>query len=245
MATFVNSCFHADDMAALLVLAGKYADIETGAHILSAALLLSAVLVNVWVYVAIRKIKPSNFDWWVSAFFLAFILFCIVVSVTGSIVTGKPVTELFFGMCCASLGAVGAAWGLDYKEICVVVNIYVQSGICLLSALWLSRVLVLLYIRKKCFSRFLLMAAGICIGVAYLLGFIWACRHYAMPLADAYNLCVHELIMLTKEYGTTYYNVNYAIFIILFLILTIGNIAIAETFRKRCVANRRGKNAIS
>ena len=96
LATFVNSCFHADDMAALLVLAGKYADIETGAHILSAALLLSGVLVNVWVYVAIRKIKPSNFDWWVSAFFLAFILFCIVVSVTGSIVTGKPVTELFF-----------------------------------------------------------------------------------------------------------------------------------------------------
>jgi len=34
--------------------------------------------------------------------------------------------------------AVGVAWGLTYKEICVIGNIYLEAGICLLSALWLT-----------------------------------------------------------------------------------------------------------
>ena len=54
------------------------------------------------------------------------------------------------------------------------------------------------------------------------------CRHYAMPLENAFDLCYHELIVLASDWHTTYNNVNYLIFILLFLVLTLGNILVAN-----------------
>ena len=44
-----------------------------------------------------------------------------------------------------------------------------------------------------------------------------------MPMNDAFDLCYRELIQLAIDYHTTYNNVNYAIFILLFLVIIIGN----------------------
>ena len=76
------------------------------------------------------------------------------------------------------------------------------------------------------------MALGFTYGLVYLGGFIWLCQHYAMPLDNAFDLCYHELVQLSKDYHTTYYNVNYAIFIILFLATTIGNILLDKLIQK-------------
>ena len=67
------------------------------------------------------------------------------------------------------------------------------------------------------------MATGIVYGLVYIGGFLWICHHYAMPMNDAFDLCYRELMQLAKDYHTTYNNVNYAIFILLFLAITIGN----------------------
>ena len=49
-----------------------------------------------------------------------------------------------------------------------------------------------------------------------------------MPMEKAFDLCYHELLMLASDWNTTYNNVNYLIFIILFLVLTVGNILAAK-----------------
>lgn len=77
------------------------------------------------------------------------------------------------------------------------------------------------------------MALSLLAGAAHLAGFIWVCHHYAMPLADAYDLCVHELAMLARHCGTTYNIVNYIIFIAAFLLLTVGNLLAAELLRRK------------
>ncbi len=68
----------------------------------------------------------------------------------------------------------------------------------------------------------LLMLAGIAYGAIYLIGFLWLCNHYAMPMNDAFDLCYRELIQLAKEYNTTYNNLNYLIFILFPLVGILG-----------------------
>ena len=76
------------------------------------------------------------------------------------------------------------------------------------------------------------MSAGLLYGMIYLFVFLLICIHYAMPMEKAFDLCYHELLMLASDWHTTYNNVNYLIFIILFLVLTLGNILAAKCLQR-------------
>ena len=152
-----------------------------------------------------------------------FIAILLVVAIIGSITTGRSLDECFFGACCGILYITGRCLGFTYKEICVIVNIYLEAGLCLLSALWVTWTAIKGFIHRKTLASGLLMATGIVYGLAYIGVFLWICQHYAMPMNDAFDLCYNELIQLAIDYHTTYNNVNYAIFILLFLAITIGN----------------------
>ena len=152
-----------------------------------------------------------------------FIAILLVVAIVWSTTTGRSLDECFFGACCGILYITGKYLGFTYKEICVIVNIYWEAGLCLLSALWVTWTAIKGFIRRKTLGSGLLMATGIVCGLAYVGGFLWICHHYAMSMNDAFDLCYRELMQLAKDYHTTYNNVNYAIFILLFLAITIGN----------------------
>ena len=77
------------------------------------------------------------------------------------------------------------------------------------------------------------MATGIIYASVYIGGFMRLCQHYAMPMNDAFDLCYSELIQLAKDCHTTYNNVNYVIFILLFLVITIGNILLVKLLQVR------------
>ena len=161
---------------------------------------------------------------------LAFITL-LVIALIGSHVTGRSFDECFFGACCGSLYVLGLAFGFTYKEICVIVNIYLEAALCVLSALWVTWTCIHCFRSFKKWGRILLMLAGITYGLLYLIAFLWLCNHYAMPMNDAFDLCYRELIALSKEYHTTYNNVNYVIFILLPLVGLFGNISIAKLIK--------------
>jgi hypothetical protein len=46
-------------------------------------------------------------------------------------------------------------------------------------------------------------------------------------------MCYHELIQLAVDYHTTYNIVNYVIFILLFLVITIGNTLLVKILQIR------------
>ena len=162
-----------------------------------------------------------------------FIATLLVVAIVWSTTTGRSLDDCFFGACCGILYLTGRFLGFTYKEICVIVNIYMEAGLCLLSALWVTWTAIKGFVHRKTIGNGLLMATGIIYSIVYVGGFMWLCQHYAMPLNDAFDLCYHELIQLAKDYHTTYNNVNYVIFILLFLVIIIGNtllVKLLETF---------------
>lgn len=163
----------------------------------------------------------------------------LTIALIGCHVTGRSFDECFFGACCGSLYVLGLALGYTYKEICVIVNIYLEAGLCVLFALWVTWTCISSYRSSKTLGRMLLMLAGIAYGLIYLIGFIWLCNHYAMPMNDAFDLCYRELIALSKAYHTTYNNVNYVIFILFPIIGILGNIAIATLIKRLTCSNQK------
>lgn len=161
-----------------------------------------------------------------------FLIMLVAVAIIASHKTGRSFDECFFGACCGSLYVLGLAFGLTYKEICVIVNIYLEAALCVLSAFWVTWTCINSFCSSKTWGRMLLMLAGIAYGLLYFVAFLWICNHYAMPLNDAFDLCYRELIALSKAYHTTYNNVNYVVFILFFLVGTLGNIAIATLIKK-------------
>ncbi len=161
---------------------------------------------------------------------VVFLAILLVIAIIGSIITDRSLDECFFGACCGILYIIGKGLGFTYQEICVIVNIYLESGLCLLSALWVTWTLSKRYLYQKTIGSGILMIAGIIYGLAYIGGFLLICHHYAMPMNDAFDLCYSELIDLANDYHTTYNNVNYAIFILLFLLIMIGNILLVKLF---------------
>lgn len=154
------------------------------------------------------------------------------VAIVASVLTGRNIDECFFGLCCGSLYVIGMLFGCSYKEICVIINIYLESGLCLLSILWVTWITIRRFLRTKTIGSGVLMIGGIAYGFVGIALFLWICSHYYMPMNDAFDLCYHELIQLAKEYHTTYNIVNYVIFILFFLVCTLGNLGISKLIKR-------------
>ena len=201
------------------------------------ASLLGCLLVSLMLSLTVRYMKKQHALKWIIGVFALFLFAILIIGICISLVTGVSLDQGFFAACCGVMGAVGVAWGLTYKEICVIGNIYLEAGICLLSALWLTWSTIKAYGRNRTRQHCLLMSLGLLYGMIYLFVFLLICKHYSMPMEKAFDLCYHELLMLASDWNTTYNNVNYLIFILLFLVLTVGNI-----LASKCLSSISYKN---
>ena len=104
-----------------------------------------------------------------------FIAILLVVAIVWSATTGRSLDECFFGACCGILYLTGKYLGFTYKEICVIVNIYLEAGLCVLSALWVTWASIKCFTHRKTIGKGLLMATGIIYSIVYVGGFIWLC----------------------------------------------------------------------
>ncbi len=225
-ATIISAHIHADYMMALLDMYGQ--SIRNYHSYMCFASLLGCLLVNIMLSLTVRYMKKQHVWKWIIGVLALFLFAILMIGICISLIIGVSLDQGFFASCCGMMGAVGVAWGLTYKEICVIGNIYLEAGVCLLSALWLTWSTIKAYRRNRTKRYSLLMSAGLLYGMFYLLVFLLICSHYAMPMEKAFDLCYHELLMLASDWHTTYNYVNYLIFIILFLFLTLGNILAAK-----------------
>jgi hypothetical protein len=162
---------------------------------------------------------------------LGCLLLFLVVAVVITVKSGTSFDAAFFSVCCGSIEIVGKAVGLKYKEMSTVINTYLQSGLCVLSALWVTWDTVRRFLRRKTVGNGVLMSLGAVYGAAYIAGFVWVCKHYDMSLEAAFDLVYSELVHLTQVYDISYNNLNYLIFIVLFLVIIVGNMLIAKAVR--------------
>lgn len=123
-----------------------------------------------------------------------------------------------FGLCVLFLRLLGKLFGLTYKQISVVFNLWVQGAV-----LALSGILPFGIATYKGMEPFSIGCLAL-YGLVYVYGFIRMLKHYHLPFDYAFDLCVDDLNWVAKKWHTTYQMVNIVIFVILYLILLAINL---------------------
>jgi nitrate/nitrite transporter NarK len=131
-----------------------------------------------------------------------------------------------FGLCVLFLLLLGKLFGLTYKQISVVFNLWVQGAVLALSGIAPFGVAVYKFIESFSVSWMILTIILACYGLVYLYAFLKMLQHYHLPFNDAFDLCVRDLKWIAKKWHTTYYIVNLLIFVLFYLILLGFNIFI-------------------
>ena len=131
-----------------------------------------------------------------------------------------------FGLCVLFLLLLGKLFGLTYKQISVVFNLWVQGAVLALSGLAPFGITVYKMIGSFSMWWLALSAFLLIYGIAYVNAFTKMLQHYHLPFDAAFDLCVDDLQWLAKKWHTTYQMVNLLIFILFYLILLGLNILI-------------------
>lgn len=132
-----------------------------------------------------------------------------------------------FALCVLFLQLLGKCFGLTYKQISVVFNLWIQGSVLVLSA-WLPFVQNLIcpnWAHEG--SWWIIIICTLCYGLLYLMAFVLMLRHYHLPFNRAFDLCVNDLLRVASIWNCSYYAVNIIIFVIIFLFLLGLNILLA------------------
>ena len=131
-----------------------------------------------------------------------------------------------FGLCVLFLLLLGKLFGLTYKQISVVFNLWVQGAILTLSGMVPFGIAVYKMMESFSIGWLALSTVLLIYGFAYVYAFIKMLQHYHLPFNAAFDLCVDDLQRLARKWHTTYQMVNLLIFILFYLILLGLNILI-------------------
>ena len=122
--------------------------------------------------------------------------------------------DKLFMLCVYFLEWLGKMTGLNYKKISVVFNIYIQGGILLVSSC-LPLIKVILCNSDNGGKCRILFFGGCLIYIGlYVYGLYRLYKRYHTPLEYAFDLCVDDLLFLSKKWGMSYNAVNILIFVI-------------------------------
>lgn len=132
-----------------------------------------------------------------------------------------------FGLCVMFLLLLGKLFGLTYKQISVVFNLWIQGAFLALSGLAPFGVAIFKVIESFSMEWLVLIIVLAIYSMVYVYGFIRMLQHYHLPFDDAFDLCVKDLQWLAKKWHTTYEMVNLLIFVLLFVFLMGLNIFIS------------------
>lgn len=107
-----------------------------------------------------------------------------------------------FGLCVLFLLLLGnKLFGLTYKQISVVFNLWVQGAVLALSGLAPAGVTIYKIWESFSVNRLLLTIILTLYGIVHVYGFIRMLKHYHLPFDDAFDLCVEDLVWLAKKWN--------------------------------------------
>ena len=139
----------------------------------------------------------------------------------------KYLVNIPFALCVLFLQLLGKCFGLTYKQISVVFNLWIQGGVLVLSA-WLPFVQSLMCLHQAQEGMWWgIMFCALCYGLLYWTVFVLVMRHYHLPFNRAFDLCVDDLLRIASIWKCSYYAVNIIIFVIMFLLLLGLNLLLA------------------
>jgi hypothetical protein len=118
-----------------------------------------------------------------------------------------------FMVCVRFLMTLGRFTHLTYKQISVIFNLWIQGIVLLLASITPLAVSIC-----KCDNIVIIsMLAVYSIVCTYTI--IRILRHYMLPLEEAFDLCVADLLRIAERWERSYNYVNIALFVVLYLML--------------------------
>lgn len=132
-----------------------------------------------------------------------------------------------FGICVMFLLLLGKCLGLNYRQISVYFNLYLQGVVLVCSALLPT--IASIYVLSHCMS-FLYIITTFCMILyfsIYLAGIVWMFKHYKGDTNSSFALCVHDLQNVSKSWHVSYMTVNLIIFIGWWIALFVINLLLA------------------
>ena len=129
-----------------------------------------------------------------------------------------------FGLCVLFLLLLGKLFGLTYKQISVVFNLWVQGAVLMLSGMAPFGIAIYKMLESFSIGWLLLTIILALYGAAYLYAFMKMLHHYHLPFDAAFDLCVDDLKRIAVRWHTTYEMVNLLIFILFYLVLLCLNV---------------------
>lgn len=139
--------------------------------------------------------------------------------------------ETLFMTCVHFLEWLGKRVGLNYKQVSVVFNIYVQGGI-----LFVGSCFPFVKAMSCCSEYDELRRMMVCVGclmyaVLYGYGLHKLCKRYHAPLENAFDRCVDDLLYLSEKWGMSYEAVNLMFFVLGWSLCAIINIILCVIVR--------------
>jgi hypothetical protein len=132
-----------------------------------------------------------------------------------------------FGLCVLFLLLLDKLFGLTYKQISVVFNLWVQGAVLALSGLAPFVAAVFKMTESFSLGWLALSVVFALYGMANVYGFIKMLKHYRLPFDAAFDLCVDDLKRLAGKWHTTYEVVNLLIFVLFYLFILALNVFVS------------------
>ena len=155
------------------------------------------------------------------------------------------IISLIFAACCTLLELTAKLFGLTYTEACVYINLYLQYGVLMLSALsvvYVAARKLMLEVTKR---RIVVLVLALLYNIPFAWLGAWLYGRYGKISCDAaFALCRDDLMALGThldipntlpyytEGWTEYYIVNLIIFIVLYLLVLFLNWGMKRMIKK-------------
>ena len=139
----------------------------------------------------------------------------------------KYIITIPFALCVLFLQGLGKCFGLTYKQISVIFNLWIQGGVLVLSGCLPFVHSLMCPFQAPEGMRWIIRICALFYALMYLVGFVLMLRHYRLPFNRAFDKCVGDLLHIASVWHCSYHAVNIIIFVILFLLLISLNILLA------------------
>lgn len=135
--------------------------------------------------------------------------------------------HVLFALCATFLLYVGKLFKINYQKSSVIVNLYIQGSLLLISGFLPLLSVIMNFFAAPSFIGFLIVVAVAIYASFYLVGYLWMLRHYHHSLLYAFNTCVNDLQNLSARIGISYQALNLLIFVVGWLGIVSSNIFFA------------------
>ena len=155
------------------------------------------------------------------------------------------IITIIFGACCGFITVMAKLLGWTYTEACVYINLYLQYGVLMLSALLVIYVAARKLTQEVTKRRIVVLVLALLYNIPFAWLGAWLYGRYGKISCDAaFALCRDDLMALgthldipnTLPYYTVgwteYYIVNLIIFIVLYLIALFVNWIIKRLIKR-------------